>query len=109
RLETALLGEPRLAEPVALVGLEIQSADVVEHQAGRAEPGGPGADRRRHSRCAYSGRRRLTVAYDARDTPASPRRITAAQNADQHQCGIMRATICGTCVRSGTSRNPGPW
>ena len=38
RLQPAFLGEPGLAEPVTLVGLEVQGGDVVEHQGGRAEP-----------------------------------------------------------------------
>jgi hypothetical protein len=44
-LQPALLGEPRLAEPVPGVGLEVERADVVEDQAGRAEPGVRGAGR----------------------------------------------------------------
>ena len=43
RLQPALLGEPGLAEPVALVGLEVEGGDVVKDQAGRAEPGMRGA------------------------------------------------------------------
>ena len=39
RLQPPFLGEPALAEPVTLIGLEIQSGDVVEDQAGRAQPG----------------------------------------------------------------------
>ena len=39
------LENPRLAEPVALVGLEVQRGHVVEDQAGRAEPGVRGAGR----------------------------------------------------------------
>jgi hypothetical protein len=43
RLQPPLLGEPRLAEPVAPVGLEVERGHVVEHEAGRAEPGVRGA------------------------------------------------------------------
>jgi hypothetical protein len=32
-------GEPRLAEPVILVGLEVKAAHVIEHQARRPEHG----------------------------------------------------------------------
>ena len=39
RLEPAFLGEPRLAEPVTGVGLEVQRGHVVEHQRGRSQPG----------------------------------------------------------------------
>jgi hypothetical protein len=35
----AFPGEPGLAEPVALIGLEVQRAHVIKDQAGRAEPG----------------------------------------------------------------------
>ena len=45
RLQAALLGEPGLAEPVALVGLEVQRGHVVEDQAGRAQAGMGGAGR----------------------------------------------------------------
>ena len=37
RLQSAFLGKPRLAEPVAGVGLEVQGADIEEHQASRPE------------------------------------------------------------------------
>lgn len=43
RFEAAFLGEPRLAEPVTLVGFEVERADVIQHEAGRAEPGVGGA------------------------------------------------------------------
>ena len=46
RLQPPLLGEPGLAEPVALVGLEVERGHVVKDQAGRAEPGVRGAGRR---------------------------------------------------------------
>jgi len=46
RLQAAFLGESRLAEPVAGIGLEVQGADVVKDQAGRAEPGMRRARRR---------------------------------------------------------------
>ncbi len=46
RLQAALPGEPGLAEPVARAGLEVQRGGVVEHEAGRAEPGVRGAGRR---------------------------------------------------------------
>ena len=39
RFEAAFLGEPGLTEPVAGVGLEVQGGHVVEHQAGRSQPG----------------------------------------------------------------------
>ena len=39
RLQAAFLGEPRLAESVPGIGLEIQRGDVVKDQAGRAQPG----------------------------------------------------------------------
>jgi hypothetical protein len=39
RLQAAFLGEPGLAESVALIGLEIQGGDVVKDQAGRTQPG----------------------------------------------------------------------
>ena len=42
-LQAALLGEPGLAEPVALAGLEVERGHVVEDQAGRPEPGVRGA------------------------------------------------------------------
>ena len=38
RLQAAFLGEPGLAEPVTLVGLEVQRGDVVEHQRRRPQP-----------------------------------------------------------------------
>ena len=38
RLQAAFLGEPRLAEPVTGVGLEVQRGHVVEHQRRRAQP-----------------------------------------------------------------------
>lgn len=46
RLEAPLLGEARLAEPVAGVGLEVQGGHVVQHQRRRPELGVPGARRR---------------------------------------------------------------
>jgi hypothetical protein len=46
RLQAAFLGEPALPEPVPSVGLEIQGADVIEHQAGPAQPRVRGARRR---------------------------------------------------------------
>lgn len=46
RLQAPLPGEPRLAEPVALAGLEAERGNVAEHQACRAEPGVRGAGRR---------------------------------------------------------------
>src|SRR5215472_17549833 len=45
RLEPPLLRITRLAEPVALIGLDIQGADVVEDQARPAQPGVRGARR----------------------------------------------------------------
>ena len=39
RLQPALLGEPGLAESVALIGLEVQGRDVVEHEGRPAQPG----------------------------------------------------------------------
>ena len=45
RLQPPLLGEARLAEPVAGVGLEIQRGHVVKDQAGRAQAGVRGAGR----------------------------------------------------------------
>jgi hypothetical protein len=39
RLQPPLLGESRLAKTVAPIGLEVERGHVVEHQAGRAEPG----------------------------------------------------------------------
>src|SRR5215471_5263292 len=38
RLQPALLGEPALAEPVTLIGLEIQGGHVVEHQTAGPSP-----------------------------------------------------------------------
>jgi hypothetical protein len=55
RFQPPLFGEAGLAEPVALVGLEVKRAHVAEHQGGRAEPGvsGQAADSRsRHDSCA---------------------------------------------------------
>ena len=46
RLQPAFLGEPGLAEPVTLVGLEVQRGHVVEHQRRRAQPDMRGARRR---------------------------------------------------------------
>jgi hypothetical protein len=39
RLQSAFLGEPGLAEPVAGIGLEVQGGHVIQHQAGRPESG----------------------------------------------------------------------
>src|SRR5215469_6495342 len=44
RVKAALPGEPRLAEPVPGVGLEVQGADVAEDQARPAQPGVRRAD-----------------------------------------------------------------
>ena len=47
RLQAAFLREPRLAEPVTLIGLEIQGGHVVEHQRRRPQPhmtGEPGRE-----------------------------------------------------------------
>ena len=52
-LQPALLREPWLAEPVALVSLEVERADVVKDQAGRAEPGVRAAQAA-DSRCRHS-------------------------------------------------------
>jgi hypothetical protein len=38
RLQPALLGEPGLTEPIALIDLEVQGGDVVEHQRRRPHP-----------------------------------------------------------------------
>src|SRR5215207_8610995 len=38
RLQPTFLGEPGLAEPVTLIGLEVQRGDVVEHQRRWAQP-----------------------------------------------------------------------
>jgi len=43
RLQPPLLGKPALPEPVPGVGLEVQGADVIQDQAGRAQPGMAGA------------------------------------------------------------------
>ena len=37
RVQTAFLGKSRLTEPVTGIGLEVQCAHVVEHQAGRSQ------------------------------------------------------------------------
>jgi site-specific DNA recombinase len=44
-LQPALLGEPRLAEPVAPIGLEVERGHVVKDQAGRPQAGVRGASR----------------------------------------------------------------
>ena len=62
------LENPGLAKPVTLIGLEIERADVVEDEAGRARRAcaAQARDRRcRHAPCAYSGRRRSMVRYGA--------------------------------------------
>ena len=49
RVQTAFLRESRLAEPVTGIGLEVQCAHVIEHQAGRSQLG----------MCRARGRKRL--------------------------------------------------
>ena len=72
--QPAFLGEPGLAEPVALVGLEIQRRDVVQHEGRRAETdmiSARPASCCRHSSVASTGSRRLIVGYDGAAIPSS--------------------------------------
>jgi hypothetical protein len=74
RLEPALLGEPWLPEPITFVGLEVQGADVVQHQGGWAEPDMISARRRQRLPPllgGVTGRQRLIVGYYGAGTPIS--------------------------------------
>jgi len=70
----AFLGEPRLAEPVTGIGFEIERGHVAQDQRGRSErrvPAHAAANRCRHDGSAWTGSRRLSVAWQAGPIPAS--------------------------------------
>jgi len=94
RVQAAFLTEPRLTEPITSISLEIESGHVVEHQAGRAQPGmrGAGRGQRAPPRLGREHRqpplhRRIRRGSDAR-LGQHPQRIELAGRLDdprQHQ------------------------
>jgi len=101
RFQPPLLRIAALAEPVALIGLEEQRADVIQTRLALPSPACAAQAAeifRRQESFAYTASRRFSVAYDAAATPAS--------SSTRSESSLLTGSMIRASTRSASTSSP---